>query len=134
MWDFRLRMWEIWNCQWFLSLQLQINLLKMGFERKNQLRTHLKRSTIQFKYDFVSYLTLQKWNIPCKQCHMLISLYIVTWAHTWGNSTGHISVTYFCLWLLHYQSLMPSLPIKKIFSPQPQNSQLLQISRKKFRT
>ncbi len=66
-------------------------------------RVHTWRSTIQFKYDFVLYLTFQKWNIPCKQCHMLISPYIVTWAHTSGNGTGHNSVTYFCLWLLPYQ-------------------------------
>ncbi len=50
--------------------------------------------------DNVSYLTLQKRDIPCKQCHMLISPYIVTF-HTWANGTGHTSVTYFCLWLLH---------------------------------
>jgi hypothetical protein len=79
---------------------------KTGWER-----VHSWRSTIQFKYDFVSYLNLQKWDIPCKQCHMLISHYIVTWAHTWGNGTGHTSVTYFCLWLLPYQFFCLSCPL-----------------------
>ncbi len=41
--------------------------------------------------------------------------YILTWVHTWGNDTGHTTVTYFCLWLLHYQSAMPSLSIEKFF-------------------
>jgi hypothetical protein len=44
---------------------------------------------------------------------MLVSLYIVTWAYTWGNGTGHTSLTYFCLWLFHYQPVMASLPIEK---------------------
>jgi hypothetical protein len=53
---FRLRMWEMWSFQWFLSLKLQINLLKIGFERKIQLRTcsHLKvYHSIQVWFGFI---------------------------------------------------------------------------------
>ncbi len=74
-------------------------------------RAHTWKSTIQFKDDFVSYLTLQNWDIPCKHCHMLISPNIVTWVHTWANGTGHTSVTYFCLWLLPYQFFYLPCPL-----------------------
>jgi hypothetical protein len=58
-------------------------------------------SGLQFNYDFLSYLTLQKLDIYTlqKQCCML-SFLILQWVHTWANGTGHSSIgerrTTFC--------------------------------------
>ncbi len=59
---FGLRMWEILNFKWFLSLKIQINCKKPCFGRKNRWRTyHAWRSTIQFKYEEIGMCLWYSW-------------------------------------------------------------------------
>jgi hypothetical protein len=74
---FGLRMWEILIIKWFLSLKIQINFKKPGFERKkiSWERGNTWRLTIQFKHDFLSYLAIKKINTLQNNVHMLSFLF-----------------------------------------------------------
>jgi hypothetical protein len=109
---FRLRMWEIWNFQWFLTLKLQINLLKIGFGRKNQLRTcsHLKvYHSIQGWFCFILDSSKMGYTLQTMS-YVDFTLYCNMGSHL-SNSTGHTSVTYFCLRLLPYQFFCLPCPL-----------------------
>jgi hypothetical protein len=89
---FGFRMWEILIFKWFLLLKIQINSKRLGFERKNQLKTwsHLKAYHSMQTWFPCIFCCLKNWYIHCKTMFTCcISLYV----HTWANSTGHTSLS-----------------------------------------
>ncbi len=80
---FGFRMWEISIFRWFLPLKIQINSKKPGFVRKiSWERGNTWRLTIQFKYDFLSYLAVQIIDkYIAKQCSHVEFPYFVMGSH-----------------------------------------------------
>ncbi len=112
MWNLRLRTWEIWNFQCFLSLQLQINLQKIGFERKNQLRmcSHFSvYHSIQVWFCFILDSSKMGYTLQTMS-YVDFTLYSNMGSHL-GQGHRQTSVTYFCLWLLPYQFFCLPCPL-----------------------